>query len=137
MFRWFRRKVVPPSPKDVLVDMICLRILSAPKEIDDMLVRNYYDSFSWEHKNFHIQFNTCTYSSRSPANVITKLEYRNAGGDWVGIPLEERHKTLLLAALNKADLHARSIVDNEAKAAEEMKACDALVALLELPENTS
>jgi len=102
MLNWLlgRRKVTEPvDPTDILVGIICARIISHPRTTWDMFVQGYYDSYQWDwpDKNLILTFNTASYAWDAPPATIHCLSC-----DGEIISLIESHKQRLVKALTEA-----------------------------------
>lgn len=124
--RIFRRTVPAlstPTPTDILVDMLCQRILAEPLTIDAHLVRSYYESHRWRwvEKSIYIDFATESYAKNAPVKCIEKVVHRQEA-----ILLTSRQAQRLIDALMTANEHAARMEAVATTTKNELAAVDAI-----------
>lgn len=127
-----REQVTPaPDPTDLLVGLICQRILAEPKGTDDLLVRGYYDGhfWDWTEKGIVVDFSTACHSSNSRPYEVNKVTHRNEE-----IKLTDHQKRTICEALCTSNQFVRDSIVAEALRVEKMRACDALAEVLGVDE---
>lgn len=133
MRNFFRRnlqQVMPDSPADILVDIICARIIHQAASTDSMCKRGYYEThqFWWPEKNIALSFDTKSYDRNSEAKSIDSLRH-----DGVEIELETEQRRRLLIAINRGNEHAlqQALIDEQF--ANEQRAVKAIAAIMGVP----
>ena len=127
IFRGFLQRQQAPSPTDILVGLICVKIRTDGKHIDEMLNRGYYEPhrWDWEEKCIYLHFNTQSYAKDSKAGWVDGLIHNGTE-----IALSPEQKERLIQALNETHRFAMAQKKIDRITQDELKACDAIEAIL-------
>ena len=120
-----------PSPTDILVELVCQRILLSPRTTDSMCVVNYYESHTFADGNLNLQFMTYSYAANAQARSIEHLRVKK-DDVWLDIKLDSQHHKRLISALNEGNSLAQEREAIERKRQNELAACDAIEVLLKI-----